>query len=131
MKVEEVPQDDKYLGRTNLREVCYAVDENGEYCQVLSVGWEPKNEALSLAWESISEEAEAIRHEVLDRRKSPLAYHMEKHLFDTSLLAAYAGFSKRTVKKHLQPGVFACLDDRTLGRYAEVLNISIEELKKV
>jgi hypothetical protein len=68
---------------------------------------------------------------VLAGKKSPLAYHMEKQLFDTGLLASYAGFSRMTVRKHLQPGVFARLDDRTLGRYAEVLNISIEELKKV
>ncbi|MDR2138953.1 MAG: hypothetical protein LBP50_05345 [Tannerella sp.] len=131
MKIEDVPQDDKYLGRTTLRDVCYALDENGEYRQVISVGWEVKNEALSLAWESISEEAEAVRHEVLAGKKSPLAYHMEKHLFDTGLLASYAGFSGKTVRKHLHPDVFARLDDRVLGRYAEVLNISIEELKQV
>ncbi|MDR1675991.1 MAG: hypothetical protein LBR86_05950 [Tannerella sp.] len=131
MKIEEVPQDDKYLGSTTVRDVCYALDENGEYCQAFSVGWEAKNEALSLTWEAISEDAEAIRQEVLAGKKSPLAYHMESHLFDVGLLASYAGFSRKTVRKHLQPGAFAGLDDRTLGQYAEVLNISIEELKKV
>jgi hypothetical protein len=131
MKIEEVPQDDKYLGRTIVRDVCYALDENGEYRQVVSVGWEAKNEALSLAWDAISEAAEAVRQEVLAGKKSPLAYHMEKQLFDVGLLASYAGFSKKTVRKHLQPGVFAGLDDRVLGRYAEVLNTSTEELKKV
>ncbi|MDR1336080.1 MAG: hypothetical protein LBK22_04535 [Tannerella sp.] len=131
MKIEEVPQDDRFLGRTTIRDMYYALDREGEYRQVVSVGWEAKNEALSLAWEAVSEEAEAVRREVLAGRKSPLAYHMEKHLFDTGLLASYAGFSKRTVRKHLQPGAFEGLDGRTLGRYAEVLNISIEELKKV
>ncbi|MDR1455967.1 MAG: hypothetical protein LBJ01_09980 [Tannerella sp.] len=131
MKIEEVPQDDRYLGRTTVRDVCYALDANGEYRQAVSTGWEAKNEALSLAWEAVAEDAEAARREVLAGKKSPLAHHMKKHLFDVGLLASYTGFSKKTVRKHLQPGAFAGLDDRTLGRYADVLSISTEELKKV
>ncbi|MDR3261011.1 MAG: hypothetical protein LBT78_04165 [Tannerella sp.] len=131
MKIEEVPQDNKYLGQTTLRDFYYALDEDGNYRRVASVGWDVKNEALSLAWERISEEAEAVRQEALAGKKSPLAYHMERRLFDIGLLASYSGIPKKTIKKHLQPGEFARLDEATLERYAGILNISVEELKKV
>jgi hypothetical protein len=131
MKIEEVPQDDKYLGGTTIRDIYYALDENGEYRQACSVGWEAKNEALSLTWEAISEDAEIVRQEVLAGQKSPLAYHMETRLFDVGLLAAYAGISGRTVRKHMKPEEFERLDKSTLDAYASALNMSVEELKKV
>lgn len=131
MKIEEVPQDDKYLGGTTIRDTCYALDENGEYRQAYSVGWEAKNEALSLTWDAISEDAEIVRREALAGRKSPLAYHMETHLFDVGLLAAYAGISRRTVRKHMKPDEFEKVDESTLTAYASALNMSVEELKKV
>ncbi|MDR3093345.1 MAG: hypothetical protein LBU62_01720 [Bacteroidales bacterium] len=131
MKVEEVPQDRGALAPTNLRDIYYALDENGNYRQVPSVGWEPKNEALSLVWENISDEAQNIRQEVLEGKKSPLAYHLETHLFSVKMLASYMDIPKKTIKKHLQPEAFAQLDDHFLQKYAEMLNITVEELKKV
>ncbi|GHV53553.1 hypothetical protein FACS1894181_17400 [Bacteroidia bacterium] len=131
MKVEEVPQDSKYLESTTLRDIYYAVDADGNYGQVQSVGWEAKNEALSLTWESISEEAEAVRREVLEGKKSPLAYHMEMHLFDVALLASYSGIPKKTIRKHQQPEEFSRLDEAALEKYAATLGITVEELKKV
>jgi hypothetical protein len=131
VKIKEVPQDNRYLENTSIRDIYYATDEDGNYHPVESVGWEPQNEALSLTWESISEGAEDIRKEVLAGKKSPMAYHMEIHLFDVGILSSYSGVSKKIIKKHLQPEVFNELDDATLEKYAAVLNISVEELKKV
>ena len=51
MKVEEVPQDLKFYKGTNIRDVDYAVDDDGKYQVVLSDGWSPKTEALELALE--------------------------------------------------------------------------------
>ncbi|KAA6333797.1 hypothetical protein EZS27_017829 [termite gut metagenome] len=131
MKVEEVPQDAGFFAHTNLRDIYYALDENGNYRQVPSVGWEPKTEALSLVWENISDEAQAIRQEVLTGKVSPLAYHIETHLFSVKMLASYMGIPSKTIKKHLQPDVFAQLDDDFLQKYAEMLSVTVEELKRV
>jgi len=131
MKKEEVPQDNKYLGETTLRDIYYAVDEQGVYCPVSSVGWDVKNEALSLTWEAITEDAENIRQQVLAGEKSPLAYHMETHLLNAGILSSYSGIPKKTIKKHLLPAAFALLDEAVLQRYAGVLNMTVEELKKV
>ncbi|MDR0687132.1 MAG: hypothetical protein LBF55_00405 [Prevotellaceae bacterium] len=131
MKVEEVPQDSRFLDDTNLRDIYYALDADGNYCQVASVGWEPKNDALSLTWENILEDAEVLRKEVLAGEKSPLAYYMKIRLFDVGILASYSGIPKRSIKKHLRPEIFKQLDDDTLKKYADTLNITVEELKKV
>lgn len=131
MKVEEVPQDEKFFTNTHVRDICYALDENGNYKQVVSVGWEAKNEALSLALENINEEAEDIRKEVIQGEKSPIAYHMKVCLLNTSMLASYAGIPKRKVKKHLEMEGFKKLDNLYLQKYAEAMNMSVEELVKV
>jgi hypothetical protein len=47
------------------------------------------------------------------------------------ILSAYSGISKKLIKKHLQPEVFNQLDEETLEKYASVMNITVEELKKV
>jgi hypothetical protein len=42
MKTNEVLQDKAYFEEGKIRDVCYAVDDNGNYTRVLSLGWEPK-----------------------------------------------------------------------------------------
>lgn len=115
----------------HVRDVCYAVDESGSYQQVMSVGWEPKNEALSLAWEEIEEKIEEVKQEVLDGKKSPLAYHMRKRLLNEKLLSKYTNIRKRIIRKHMTPKGFDEADEQTLCKYAEALRISVEELKVV
>jgi len=131
MKIKDVPQDAKFLTNTVIRDVAYAVDDDGAYKPVISEGWEVKNDALDITWDDISERCAEIRAEVLAGRLSPLAYHLEKNIMEVGLLAKYMGLSKRTVRKHLKPEKFKELDNSVLQQYAEVLRISIEELKTV
>ncbi|MCL2042340.1 MAG: hypothetical protein FWG84_09955 [Bacteroidales bacterium] len=131
MKIKDVPQDAKFLTNTVIRDVAYAVDDDGAYKPVISEGWEVKNDALDITWDDISERCAEIRAEVLVGRLSPLAYHLEKNIMEVGLLAKYMGLSKRTVRKHLKPEKFKELDNSVLQQYAEVLRISIEELKTV
>ena len=51
MKVEDVPQDLKYFKDSVVRDVAYAVDDDGKYQMVMSDGWEVKNDALDVALE--------------------------------------------------------------------------------
>jgi hypothetical protein len=131
MKVKEVPQDSKFLKGTVIRDVAYAIDDDGAYIPVISEGWEVKNDALDITWDVIGEKCEEIREKVLTGKLSPLAYHLEKNIMDVGLFAKYTGLTKRTVKKHLKPENFKKLDDSALHKYAEVLRTSIEELKIV
>jgi len=128
MKKKEVPQDEG-LNEGRFEDVCYALDENGNYVAVLSTGWNPKTDALLQAWEVIDEQVELTRQRVLSGELSPIAYYMEKNLMDLKLLSDYVGIPKRKIRKHLKPDRFKKLDEETLIRYAETFRISMEVLR--
>ena len=128
MKKKDVPQD-KGLMDGRFEDVCYAVDENGNFVPVLSAGWEPKNEAMRQAWGIINEKVEEARQQVLSGRFSPLYYFMEKNMMDIKLLADYAGLPKRKVRRHMKPYHFARIDEVILGKYAEAFNITPDRLR--
>lgn len=128
MKKKEVPQDEG-LNEGRFEDVCYALDENGNYVAVLSKGWKPKTDALLQAWEVIDESVELIRKRVLSGELSPIAYYMEKNLMDLKLLSDYVDLPKRKVRKHLKPEHFNKLDEKVLGLYAEIFGISVEKLR--
>ncbi|MCK9400135.1 MAG: hypothetical protein M0Q51_09110 [Bacteroidales bacterium] len=128
MKKKEVPQDEG-LTEGLFEDVCYALDENGNYTVVPSTGWQPKTDAMLQAWDVIHEKVEQVRQRVLSGELSPIAYYMEKNIMDLRLLADYAGLPKRKVRKHLKPDHFNKLDDQILMRYAETFGVSVEMLR--
>jgi hypothetical protein len=129
MKKEEVPQDKSNLSKSNLKELCYAVDENGNYTTALSTGWEPKTIALDNSIQEINERIEAAKKDVQSGKVSPIVYFMELHKMDWQTLASYVNMWTWRVKRHAKPKVFASLNDAILTKYASAFEISIEELK--
>ena len=130
MKKEEVPRDKKIIkGEDNsLVKVLYVTDQEGKYETTRYEGWDAENLAMSQAWEDIDERIIQTKEKVLKGELSPIAYFMEKNLMDLPTLASYAGGWKFFVKKHLTPKGFKKLSAEKLGRYAEIFNISVEEL---
>ena len=110
-------------------DICYAVDENGNYSVVPTTGWQPKTDALLQAWEEINEKVEEIRQKVMNGELSPIAYYMEKNMMDVKMVSEYAEIPKRKVRKHLKPSRFEELGDDTLLKYAETFEITVEMLK--
>ncbi len=131
MKKEEVPQDKSKLEKANIKDMVYAVDENGKYTTELSSGWEPKSIALDNAIKDIEERTEAAKARFFNNETSPIEYYMELHKMDVSILASYVGLWQWRVKRHLKPGVFRKLKTNTLQKYADVFEISIEKLKNI
>ena len=131
MKVKDVPQDLKYLDGTVIRDLDYAVDDKGNYQAVLSDGWAPKNDALEITMDDINEQCQEILERVRNGETSPLEYHAAINLMPIELLSKYSGFSKRTIRKHFNPKVFAKVDDETLAVYAEVLRITVDKIKSI
>jgi hypothetical protein len=128
MKLEEVPQDEAFLEEGRIRDVCYVIDKNGRYTRALSKGWAPKNEAIKLAWNQIYQHAEDTRRQVIEGKLSPIALYMELNIMDLTLLANYMELPKRKVRRHLRMKGFNQLSEELLSRYAEALNLTIEEL---
>ena len=131
MKVSDVPQDLNYYKDTVVRDLNYAVDEQGRYQAVVSDGWEAKDDALDLAWDDIREQCDEVLERIKKGETSPLEYHAVKNLMPINLLSSYTGFSKRTIRKHFNPANFIKLDNDTLSIYADVLRITVEELKTI
>lgn len=131
MKKSEVPQDKSNLESANLRELCYAVDENGNYTTEHTTGWEPKTIALTNALDEIKERINAAKQRVISNESSPIEYYMEVNKMDLSVLASYMGIWQWRVKRHFKPSVFKKLNTKLFQKYAEVFGISMEELKQI
>lgn len=129
MKKEQVPQDDGSLSKKDIHELCYAVDENGNYTTVQSSGWDVKSAALDESMQLIEERINETKKDIANGKLSPIAYFMEVHRMDLSILASYAGIHRWFVKRHFHPKRFRKLSDKTLKKYADVFDISVDELK--
>ena len=127
MKIDDVPQDPGMMN-DHRKEVCYAVDEKGEYVLAGSAGWDPKHIANGQAWKLIDEAAVTALQRVRRGQASPLAYHMARHQMSVGLLAKYAGVGRLKVWLHLRPGPFSRLAPAALQRYANAFDISVQEL---
>ena len=131
MKKSDVPQDDDFSQNGKYKEVTYAVGAEGNFEPVLSRGWQPKNDALKFVWEIVNAQAEASGKKVIQGKLSPIAYYMEKNIMDLKLLAKYMGLSKKTVKRHLHPKGFEKLEHKVRRQYADLFNISYDDLADV
>jgi hypothetical protein len=128
MKREELPQDLGALGKIT-GEVCYVVDESGNYTTQLSNGWEVKSLALEVAWQDVEQRIQEAHKKVINKEASPILFFMELRVMDISIVAAYTGFWKWRVKRHLKYDVFQKLSPAKLAKYAELFEVSQEELK--
>ena len=130
MKKEDVPQDVSALGKITT-EVCYATDETGKYSAQQSRGWNVKIDALDVTWQDVENKVEAAKQQALKNEVSPLLFFLERSVMDISILAKYMGLFKWQVKKHLKPDVFNKLPEKILVKYAEVFNVTVDELKSM
>ncbi|MDI1356468.1 MAG: hypothetical protein PSX36_16240 [bacterium] len=128
MKKEDLPQDSGALSKFT-REMCYVVDEKGNYITDLSSGWDVKTTALDATWKNIHARIESVRKKVVDKKVSPVLFFMEWRLMDIDILSAYTGLWKWQIRRHLKPEVFQKLGPRLLEKYARAFNITIEDLK--
>lgn len=131
MRKDQVPQDDGKMLDGKTRDLYYVLDENGNYVQALSQGWDPKTTVLQQAWEDINEQVEQAKADVQAGRYSPLHYWMQKAQMDLKLLSEYTGFPKGKIKHHLSPSGFAEISESERNTYAEALGLSPESLDSI
>lgn len=65
MEEDKIPQDDANVLDGKLKVLKYAVDKDGNYTKVKTVGWEPEKIVLSQAWEDINEHVSEVRKKFL------------------------------------------------------------------
>lgn len=128
MKTTEIPQDPSALDN-HTKDLYYVVDGAGKYTTGTSRGWQIKATALNLAWEDIEQRIKKAKEEFKAGKASSLLYFMELNLMDITILSDYSGFWKWQIKRHLTPSVFNNLSDEKLKKYADLFEISVDELK--
>jgi hypothetical protein len=128
MEKDKVPQDDDNVLEGKVRVLKYATDKDGTYTKVKTVGWEPENIVLSQAWEEINDRVDAVLQKVRAGKLSPIAYHKEKQMLETGMLAGYVGYPSFVVWLHLKPWFFKRLSEKQLDNYARAFRITREDL---
>jgi len=129
VKVSEVPQDQGIESGT--RRLHMAVNDQGSFELVQSVGWKPINTAFGVYWEFTKKRLEEAWRKAQTGEASSLQYHMLANLMDEKFLAAYAGFFVWQTRRHLKPSIFRKLPPKILARYAKALNMAVDQLMKV
>ncbi|WP_020208012.1 hypothetical protein [Gilvimarinus chinensis] len=130
MRTDDVPQDNSstYAGHKKL---LYAQNEQGHYQSVQSNGWQVEAEATLDAvalYERLAREAWQL---VKAGDKSPLYFYMYHSRMDEALLAQVAGVWRWCLRRHFKPTVFARLTPKILSRYAQAMDLSVEQLTQL
>ena len=126
MKESELPQEKGAL--RDLTELCYVTDDEGNYTTRLSSGWEVKNVALEASLGRLQEQIDEAKANVIAGRKSPIVYYMLLNRMDWAVLADAMHCWQWVIKRHAKPSVFKKLSPKMLQQYAEIFNISVEDL---
>ena len=126
MKETELPQEKGAL--QDFTELCYVTDDEGNYTTLSSSGWEVKSIALEASLSRLQEQIDEAKADVLGGRKSPIVYYMLLNRMDWAVLADAMHCWQWVIKRHAKPSVFKKLSPKTLQQYAEIFNISVEDL---
>lgn len=128
MKISEIPQDNAKTLR-GARKALYAVDDRGRYTRATTSGWAAEEIVLTQVIDDFDRQAEAAALRVRSNETSPIEYFMYKKWMDPLTLAQAMGLYRWQVRRHFRPGVFAKLDDGTLGAYARLFGITVDALR--
>ncbi len=131
MKLNDVPQDKSNLESAGFKELCYGVDEEGNYGTKTSSGWNPKKIALDQSLEYINERIAGFKQRAQAKEISPIQYYMELNRMDLIVLSDYVGKWQWQVKRHFKINVFNSLSSKMLKKYAAVFNVSVAQLKEI
>jgi hypothetical protein len=128
--VNDVPQEGNRTMGGHLRAM-YARDADGRIVMVQSRGGEVDEAVTLQALDLIREMTEAARARVAAGETSPLEYWMYAQRLDLPQLAQVSGFWQWRIRRHFKPQRFARLPLDILQCYADVMGITVEQLKQL
>lgn len=111
------------------RELFYHFDPEKGFSKAVNYQNDSNQVIIRQSWDAAEQRLEEVRRRVIDGNASPIAYYMEKVLMEVPMLAAYTGFARWRVRRHLTWKVFRKLNDHKLEKYAKVFEITVEELR--
>jgi len=132
MKINEVPQDHSDKFKKEFSVIEFAVDDEGNYKEVKSTGFEPKNVALEQAWEFEEEKIEKARQLYLNKKKSFIYFHMKKNMMSIKILAGYTGYGWFRVWRDCKYKNGQSLTEQQLETYRYAFGYkSVDEVKNI
>ncbi|NND67147.1 MAG: hypothetical protein HKN19_06130 [Halioglobus sp.] len=129
MREDEVPQDAENSTYGGSRKLLYARSGDGNFVGVKSAGWDVEAEATRMALDLLKSQCDDSWERAQRGVSAPLEYYMYYRRMDVALLAQTAGMARWRVRRHLKPQVFAKLPARILWRYAEALELPVDQLR--
>ena len=122
-------EKDGYIDCPQQQVILYVEKEDGTYTPIQTGSYITKNylDDYELKRRHLEE---SLKKQVLSGEVSPVYYFMVLEDLTLSELAARVGIRKGKVKKHLEPGYFKTLPKETLQSYADVFNITMQQLLK-
>jgi hypothetical protein len=130
MDVGDVPQEGNCTMGGH-RRAMYARDKDGRIVIVPSRGGEVDETVTLQALDLIREMTEAAKARVLAGESSPLEYWMYAQRLDLPQLSQVTGIWKWRIRRHFKPERFAKLSADILQRYADVMGITVGQLRKL
>jgi hypothetical protein len=130
MKQEEVPQEHNKTLAGNKKAV-YATANDGKYNTIASDGWEVEEIVTSQAVEEFKRLAGEALEKAQNKEASILEYHMYNNRMDLALLSQTTGFFQWTIKRDFKMDKFKNISNERAFIYAEVMGISLNELKNI
>ncbi len=130
MDIDQVPQEGNRT-MAGHRRALYARDKDGRIVIVPSLGGEVDETVTLQALDYIREQTEAARARVAAGETSPLEYWMYAQRLDLPQLSQVTGFWQWRIRRHFKPQRFIKLSVDILQRYADVMGITVDQLKKL
>jgi hypothetical protein len=90
--------------------------------------WQPVNDVNRQAWLEIEKLIALSKDKVASGKVSCLHFYMTANLMDVGLLAQYSSQARWRVRLHLRPFFFNRLGSVAINRYAEVFQVSPDDL---
>ncbi len=120
--------DEERAYKEDLTELLFDYNGDGTYTKRVGYNYLPDGDMLYYdVWKMFDERFESAKKMVQNGEKSPVWYHMEKNLLDLSNFSKIVGIASWRIKRHIKPKVFSKLNPSIYKKYADALDISVEE----
>jgi len=127
MKKINIPQEENST-LDGHKKVMYAPNSSGKF-QTFNYGSNIEEYATKLAVKEYEELQQECLENIKNNISSPIEFYMYKNRMDIPTLASIVGFFQFRVKRHLKAKYFNTLNNKVLQKYADVFDITIDNLK--
>jgi hypothetical protein len=120
-------EKDGYIDCPQQQVILYVEKEDGKYGPIQTGSYITRNflDDYELKRRHLEDN---LRNKIQNKEVSPIYYYMVLEDLTISELAARANLRKTKVRKHLEYGSFKSITTEILKQYAEVFNVSVDDM---